>query len=54
MTQTDPSSLTQLGRQTRLPKLPAAARLETVPNPDPGQRYLEALHLRAEFTSLCP
>ena len=52
MTPTDPSSLTQLGRQTRLPESPAAARLETVPNPHPGQRYLVRFTC-PEFTSLC-
>src|SRR3974377_1798469 len=45
--------LTQLGRETPVPPSPAAARLETVPNPHPGALY--AVRFTApEFTSLCP
>jgi 7-cyano-7-deazaguanine reductase len=53
MAETDPSSLTQLGRQTTLPASPDAARLETVPNPHPGEHYLVRFTC-PEFTSLCP
>jgi len=45
--------LTQLGRQTALPASPAAAALETVPNPHPGRLYLVRF-TAPEFTSLCP
>jgi 7-cyano-7-deazaguanine reductase len=47
------ASLTQLGRVTGLPKSPAAAVLERVPNPHPGKRYL-ARFTAPEFTTLCP
>ena len=53
MTATNPSSLTQLGREAKLPASPDAARLETVPNPHPGERYLVRFTC-PEFTSLCP
>jgi 7-cyano-7-deazaguanine reductase len=53
MAETDPSSLTQLGRQTALPASPREARLETVPNAHPGERYLVRFTC-PEFTSLCP
>ena len=53
MTEADPSSLTQLGRPTRLPPSPDQARLETVPNPHPGEPYLVRFTC-PEFTSLCP
>ena len=49
----DSSSLHQLGRQTKLPESPDAARLETVPNPHPGERYLVRFTC-PEFTCLCP
>jgi 7-cyano-7-deazaguanine reductase len=47
------SSLTQLGRSTELPPSPDEARLETVPNPHPGTRYLVRFTC-PEFTTLCP
>ena len=53
MAETDRSSLTQLGRQTSLPASPDEARLETVPNPHPGEPYLVRFTC-PEFTSLCP
>jgi 7-cyano-7-deazaguanine reductase len=53
MAETDPSSLTQLGRQVTLPASPDTARLETVPNPHPGEQYLVRFTC-PEFTSLCP
>ena len=53
MTASDPSSLTQLGRQISQPESPDAARLETVPNPQPGERYLVRFTC-PEFTSVCP
>ena len=45
--------LTQLGRPTALPASPAAAVLETVPNPHPGTLYLVRF-TAPEFTTLCP
>jgi 7-cyano-7-deazaguanine reductase len=45
--------LTQLGRPARIPDSPDAATLETVPNPQPGERYLVRF-AAPEFTSLCP
>jgi 7-cyano-7-deazaguanine reductase len=45
--------LTQLGRPTPLPASPAAAVLETVPNPHPGTLYLVRF-TAPEFTTLCP
>jgi 7-cyano-7-deazaguanine reductase len=53
MADTNPSSLTQLGRQTTLPASPDEARLETVPNPHPGALYVVRFTC-PEFTSLCP
>ena len=49
----DTSSLTQLGREAKLPGSPEVARLETVPNPHPRARYLVRFTC-PEFTSLCP
>jgi 7-cyano-7-deazaguanine reductase len=46
-------SLTQLGRSRGLPASPAAAVLETVPNPHAGSTYLVRFTC-PEFTSLCP
>jgi 7-cyano-7-deazaguanine reductase len=46
-------SLTQLGRPSALPQSPAAALLETVPNPHPERFYLVRFTC-PEFTSLCP
>ena len=45
--------LTLLGRPAALPASPAAARLETVPNPHPGRLYLIRFAV-PEFTTLCP
>jgi 7-cyano-7-deazaguanine reductase len=45
--------LTQLGRPTALPASPSAAKLETVPNPHRGVRYLVRF-TAPEFTTLCP
>ena len=50
---TETPALTQLGRRTPLPQSPAAAVLETVPNPHPGLLYLVRFTC-PEFTSLCP
>ena len=47
------AKLRQLGRPATLPASPAAAVLETVPNPHPGTLYL-ARFTQPEFTSLCP
>ncbi len=46
-------NLTLLGRPARLPESPAAAVLETVPNPHPGTTYLVRF-TAPEFTTLCP
>ena len=45
--------LTMLGREAHLPASPEAARLERVPNPEPGVTYLVRFTC-PEFTSLCP
>jgi 7-cyano-7-deazaguanine reductase len=45
--------LTRLGRPTVLPASPAAAVLETVPNPHPGTLSLVRVTAPA-FTALCP
>jgi 7-cyano-7-deazaguanine reductase len=50
---TETSVLTQLGHPVDLPQSPAEAVLETVPNPQPGLRYLVRFTC-PEFTSLCP
>jgi len=42
-----------LGRKTRLARSPAEARLEFVPNPEPGLVYLVRF-TQPEFTCLCP
>jgi 7-cyano-7-deazaguanine reductase len=47
------AKLKQLGHETPVPASPAAAILETVPNPHPGTLYL-ARFTQPEFTSLCP
>jgi 7-cyano-7-deazaguanine reductase len=47
------SGLTQLGQRAPLPGSPAAAVLETVPNPHPGRLYLVRFTC-PEFTALCP
>jgi len=46
-------TLTMLGSKSTLPKSPEAARLESVPNPHPRQRYLVRFTC-PEFTCLCP
>ena len=48
-----PSSLTLLSHATGIPASPEAARLERVPNPEPGTTYLVRFTC-PEFTSLCP
>ena len=45
--------LTLLGRRGPLPVSPAAARIETVPNPAPRKPYLVRFTC-PEFTALCP
>ena len=47
------AELTLLGRDARVPASPDAARLERVPNPEPGATYLVRFAC-PEFTSLCP
>jgi 7-cyano-7-deazaguanine reductase len=52
----NPSStqgLTLLGRDVRPPASPEEARLERVPNPEPGALYLVRFTC-PEFTALCP
>jgi 7-cyano-7-deazaguanine reductase len=46
-------SLTLLGHEAALPASPDTARLETVPNPQPGALYLVRFTC-PEFTCLCP
>lgn len=46
-------TLAALGRRTAIPKSPAAARLEAVPNPQPRETYLVRFTC-PEFTALCP
>lgn len=46
-------SLTQLGKQTKLPASPDKAVLEKVKNPHPGTDYCVRF-TAPEFTSLCP
>src|SRR5437773_12079019 len=48
-----PSGEPVLGRPARLPALPEAAALDTVPNPHPGLTYLVRFTC-PEFTALCP
>ncbi|MBW0002487.1 MAG: NADPH-dependent 7-cyano-7-deazaguanine reductase QueF [Hyphomicrobiales bacterium] len=43
----------QLGRHVPMPRSPEEAKLERVPNPHPGTKYL-ARFTCPEFTSLCP
>ena len=50
---TDVAHLTQLGRDVQIPQRPEDARLERVPNPQPGTTYLVRF-TAPEFTSLCP
>ncbi len=44
---------THLGKPAPMPVSPEAARLDYVPNPRPGKRYLVRFTV-PEFTSLCP
>ena len=53
MADTTIESLTQLGREARIPESPEAATIETVPNPHEGTDYLVRFTC-PEFTSLCP
>ncbi|HEV3247993.1 MAG TPA: preQ(1) synthase [Beijerinckiaceae bacterium] len=48
-----PKSHLQLGRHVPVPQSPQQAKLERVPNPHPGTKYL-ARFTCPEFTSLCP
>lgn len=50
---TDAKALTQLGQSTPIPPNPDAAKLERVPNPQPGALYLVRF-AAPEFTSICP
>jgi 7-cyano-7-deazaguanine reductase len=45
--------LTQLGHAVRQPASPDKAKLESVPNPHPGEDYLIRF-TAPEFTTLCP
>jgi len=47
------SGLSLLGRPAPVPASPAAAKLEHVPNPHPGETYLVRFTC-PEFTALCP
>jgi 7-cyano-7-deazaguanine reductase len=47
------AELTLLGREAQVLTSPEAARLERVPNPEPGATYLVRFTC-PEFTSLCP
>lgn len=53
MTDIKHETLTQLGREARIPVSPEVAVLETVANPNPGELYLIRFTC-PEFTSLCP
>lgn len=55
MTETLPAAetLTLLGHASPVPPSPEAARLERVPNPEPGASYLVRFTC-PEFTTLCP
>ena len=46
-------NLTLLGRDARVPAAPEEAKLEKVPNPEPGALYLVRFTC-PEFTALCP
>ena len=50
---TDAKGLTQLGQSAAIPANPEAAKLERVPNPQPGTLYLVRF-AAPEFTSICP
>jgi len=49
----DPTNLTQLGGNTKLPASPELAKLERVADPHPDDLYLVRF-AAPEFTSLCP
>lgn len=53
MTEEMYQDLSQLGRPSRIPTIPAEATLETVPNPNQGKLVLVRFTC-PEFTSLCP
>ena len=53
MAKSPPSPLRHLGRQSRLPKTPAEAVLDRVPNPHLDTHYL-ARFTAPEFTCMCP
>ncbi|MEQ9640447.1 MAG: preQ(1) synthase [Alphaproteobacteria bacterium] len=53
MSDTDTTTLTALGRESRIPASPDEAVLDAVPNPHPGTTYLIRF-VCPEFTSLCP
>jgi 7-cyano-7-deazaguanine reductase len=53
MAKTTTRTLTLLGRRAAIPASPAKARLETVPNPHPREKYLVRFTC-PEFTALCP
>jgi 7-cyano-7-deazaguanine reductase len=53
MTDRTEETLTQLGRESRVPASPDAAVIETVGNPHPGTDYLVRFTC-PEFTTLCP
>jgi 7-cyano-7-deazaguanine reductase len=53
MTHPQYAGLTQLGQPIRLPASPDEARLERVPNPAVGKRYVVRFTC-PEFTALCP
>ena len=53
MVEEELAGLRVLGRPASLPESPAAATLDTVPNPHPGSLYLVRFTC-PEFTTLCP
>lgn len=50
---TDPSALSQLGRDVGIPADPESSQLERVPNPHPDTAYVTRF-TAPEFTSICP
>ena len=53
MTEDPYGGLSQLGRPAAIAPTPAAAKIETVPNPEPAYGYLVRF-TAPEFTALCP
>ena len=53
MSEPDTTTLSALGRESRIPDSPEDAVLDAVPNPHPGTSYLIRF-ICPEFTSLCP